>query len=52
MLLPLLKRCPEVRLEYVIVGFILVMLVLIVGLSLLSGVIPGVDSVIKMLSGK
>ena len=40
------------RIEYVIVGFILVLIVLLVSITLLSDVVPGFDSVIKLISGR
>jgi hypothetical protein len=40
------------RLEYVVVGFILVMIVLLIAITMLKGVVPGVFDVIKLISGQ
>lgn len=37
------------RIEYVIVGFILALIVLIVAITLLSGVVPGFDALVDMI---
>jgi len=38
-----------VRLEYVVVGFILVIIILIVALSMLSGIVPSFEAVLNLL---
>ncbi len=39
------------RLEYVVISFVLVMLVLLIMLGLLSGIIPGYKSFLAQLGG-
>ena len=38
------------RTEYVIVGFVLALVVLIVFISLLTGVVPSIDALFKLLN--
>ena len=40
------------RLEYVVIGFVLVLVVLIVSISMLSGAVPTMDSVFRTLTGR
>jgi len=40
-----------VRLEYVVIGFILAAAVLVIALSMLSGVVPGVEEMFDLFRG-
>jgi hypothetical protein len=39
------------RIEYVIVSFVILAIVLFVAISMLSGVVPGIEGIFKLLGG-
>ena len=39
------------RIEYMIVSFVILAVVLYVALSMLTGVMPGIDAIFKLLGG-
>jgi hypothetical protein len=39
------------RIEYVIIGFVILAVVLFVSISMLSGAVPGIQNIFKMIGG-
>lgn len=40
------------RTEYVVVSFVIALIIILISVSLLTGVVPGVDFVLKLFKGQ